>query len=108
MADVADDESGPRRQSAFLQARLANEILKAQAAKVRLRQMTGELMTRSQAMAFVHDIGRRERKAMQDLPALIAPVLAADFNIDAAAVEASLRDLIDGFLRSRAAALKSK
>ena len=71
----------------FLQARTANEILKAQEKRLRLRQMMGELIDRRQATALVFRLAREERDAWGNWPARAAALMAADPGADAAAVQ---------------------
>ena len=52
----------------YLRARMANEVLKAQTAKVKLAKMKGELVDREKATAMVFDLARRERGAWQNWP----------------------------------------
>jgi hypothetical protein len=59
----------------FMQARTANEVLKAQERRVRLQRMKGELVDRAKAVAQVFRLAREERDAWVNWPAAI---LAAD------------------------------
>jgi hypothetical protein len=45
----------------FVQARTANEVLKAQERRVRLQRMKGELVDRAKAVAQVFKLARDER-----------------------------------------------
>ena len=47
----------------FLQARTANEVLKAQERKLRLQRLKGELIDRARATAQVFTLARQERDA---------------------------------------------
>jgi Transposase DDE domain group 1 len=47
----------------FMQARTANEVLKAQERRLRLQQMKGELVDRAKAVAQVFRLARDERDA---------------------------------------------
>ena len=53
----------PSSNTSLLQARTANEVVKAQTNKVRLAQLKGELVDRSQAIAHVFKLARAERDA---------------------------------------------
>ena len=66
----------------YAQARTANEVLKAQHHKLRIAQLKGELIDRSQAMAQVFALARAERDAWLNWPARISSMLAAELNID--------------------------
>ncbi len=80
----------------FLRARMANEVLKAQTAKVRLQKMKGELVDRVRASAMVYDLARRERDAWLNWPARVAANMAAEIGVDAHRMET----VLDQYLRS--------
>ena len=67
----------------FLQARTANEVLKAQTNKLRLAKLKGELIERKSTLAQVHALARAEREAWLNWPARIAATLAAELDLDA-------------------------
>jgi hypothetical protein len=48
----------------FMQARAANEVLKAQERRVRLQRIKGELVDRAKAVAQVFRLARDERDAL--------------------------------------------
>ena len=52
----------------YMQAKTANEVLKAQTNRVRLKQLKGELIDRSEAIAHVFRLARQERDAWQTWP----------------------------------------
>ncbi len=64
-------------QVSFLRARMANEVIKAQTAKVRLQKMKGDLVDRNRAVAAVFDLARRERDSWLKLPPRVAAHMAA-------------------------------
>ena len=68
----------------FLQARTANEVLKAQERKLRLGRLKGELVDRARTSALVFRLARQERDAWIAWPARIAATLAAELGWDAA------------------------
>ena len=74
----------------FLQARTANEVLKAQTNKVRLARLKGDLVDRSQAIAQVFKLARSERDAWLNWPARIAAPLAAQLGVDAHTLHVAL------------------
>jgi hypothetical protein len=75
----ASGESGaPATGMTLVHAKTANEVLKAQLGKVRLSQMKGELVDRSQAITHVFALARAERDALLNWPAQIAADLAAE------------------------------
>ena len=67
----------------FMQARTANEVLKAQERRVRLQRIKGELVDRAKAVAQVFKLARDERDAWVNWPARVAAEMAAELEIDA-------------------------
>jgi len=78
----------------FLQARTANEVLKAQTNKVRLARLKGELVDRSQAIAQVFKLARAERDAWLNWPARISAPMAARLGVDAHALHIALETAV--------------
>lgn len=74
----------------FVQARTANEVMKAQERRVRLQKLKGELVDRGRAVATVFGLARRERDAWVQWPARVAALIAADLGADPHAVETVL------------------
>jgi hypothetical protein len=66
----------------FIQARTANEVLKAQERRLRLQQMKGELVDRAKAVAQVFRLAREERDAWVNWPARVAAIIAAELEVD--------------------------
>jgi hypothetical protein len=66
----------------FMQARTANEVLKAQERRLRLQRMKGELVDRAKAVAQVFKLARDERDAWVNWPARVAAVMAAELEVD--------------------------
>jgi hypothetical protein len=66
----------------FMQARTANEVLKAQERRLRLQQMKGELVDRAKAVAQVFRLARDERDAWVNWPARVAAMIAAELEDD--------------------------
>ena len=66
----------------FMQARTANEVLKAQERRVRLQRMKGELVDRAKAVAQVFRLARDERDAWANWPARVAAMIAAALEMD--------------------------
>ena len=62
----------------FLQARTANEVLKAQERRIRLQKLKGELIERDRASALVFRLAREERDAWVNWPARAAALMAAE------------------------------
>lgn len=74
----------------FLQARAANEVLKAQERKLRLARLKGELIDRARATAQVFTLARQERDAWVQWPARVAADLAAELGLETHAVQTAL------------------
>lgn len=74
----------------FIQARTANEIMKAQERKLKLDKMRGELVDRAKATALFFNLGRQERDAWMNWPVRVAALIAAETNADVHAVQNSL------------------
>ena len=87
-ADPEPDAGGG--QVSFMRARMANEVLKAQLQKERLKRERGEVVDRSKATALVFDLARRERDAWIGFAARNAANLAAEMGVDAHALEVAL------------------
>jgi hypothetical protein len=83
----------------FLRARMANEVLKAQTAKVKLAKMKGELVDRARTTAVVFDLARRERDAWQNWPPRVAANMAAELGVDPHKME----QILDKYLRKHLA-----
>jgi hypothetical protein len=87
----------------FLQARTANEVLKAQERRLRLQRLKGELIDRARATAQVFTLARQERDAWAQWPARVAADLAASLGLEThkvqteleAAVKAQLAELAE-------------
>jgi len=66
----------------FLQARTANEVLKAQERRLRLQKLKGELVDKARASALVFRLAREFRDAWAQWPARVAATIAADLGIE--------------------------
>jgi hypothetical protein len=62
----------------FLQAKTANEVLKAQERRIRLQRLKEELIDRARAETLVFRLAREERDAWVTWPARVAAVMAAE------------------------------
>jgi hypothetical protein len=80
----------------LMQARTANEVLKAQERRLRLQQMKGELVDRAKAVAQVFKLAREERDAWVNWPARVTAMMAAELEVDPhrlhAVLERQVRD----------------
>ena len=65
----------------FLQAKTANEVLKAQERRIRLAKLKGELVDRDRATALVFRLAREERDAWVNWPARVAALMAAELTV---------------------------
>ena len=64
----------------FLQAKTANEVLKAQERRIRLQKLKGELIERARALALVFRLAREERDTWVNWPARAAALMAAELS----------------------------
>jgi len=74
----------------FLQAKTANEVLKAQERRIRLQKLKGELIERARALALVFRLAREERDSWVNWPARAAALMAADLGVEPAAMQKAL------------------
>jgi len=74
--------AAPGQAMTFMQARTANEVLKAQERRLRLQRMKGELVDRAKAVAQVFRLAREERDAWVNWPARVAAMIAAELEVD--------------------------
>ena len=89
-------------QVSFLRARTANEVIKAQTAKVRLQKMKGDLVDRNRAVAAVFDLARRERHSWLNLPPRVAANMAAELGVEAHRMELVLDRMLRAHLAEMA------
>ncbi|MCW5716267.1 MAG: hypothetical protein KIS68_00400 [Bauldia sp.] len=89
----------------FLQAKTANEVLKAQERRLRLQKMKGELIDRAHATALVFRLAREQRDAWVNWPSRAAALMAAELGVEAAtmqkALETHVRAHLDGLAEVR-------
>lgn len=97
-AAEAAAEFGGGQTVTYAKARAAKEAIGAQLASLRLKRMRGELVDRKAATQHVFDLARKERDHWLQLPARAAANLAAEFDVDAHAMEIALDRLIRGHL----------
>jgi len=98
-AGAEPDQTAGGGEVSFLRARMANEVLKAQTAKVKLAKMKGELVDRARTTALVFDLARRERDAWQNWPPRVAANMAAELGVDPHKME----QVLDKYLRKHLA-----
>src|SRR5699024_5304352 len=82
----------------FLQAKTANEVLKAQERRLRLAKLKGELVDRDRATTLVFRLAREERDAWVNWPARVAALMAAELGAETAAVQKVLETHVRGHL----------
>ena len=58
-------------------------MLKAQTNRVRLKQLKGEVIDRSEALAHVFRLARQERDLWQTWPSRVSSQMAAELEVDA-------------------------
>ncbi|WP_439527844.1 hypothetical protein [Pannonibacter sp.] len=77
----------------FLQAKTANEVLKAQERRIRLQKLKGDLVDRARAETLMFRLARDERDAWVTWPARVAALMASELTAalgNAAVVEPAL------------------
>jgi len=74
----------------YLQARTANEVLKAQERKLRVEKLKGQLVDVAQVRARVFRFAREQRDAWLNWPNRVAAVMAAELEVDTASLHAAL------------------
>ena len=93
----------------FLQAKTANEVLKAQERRIRLQKLKGELVDRARAETLMFRLAREERDAWVTWPARAAALMAAELTAalgDAGEVEAALmQKVLEAHVRAQLDAL---
>lgn len=78
----------------LMQAKTANEVLKAQTNKVRLARLKGELVAKDQAVAHVFRMARAERDAWLNWPARVAAQMASELGVDGHALHVLLEKAV--------------
>jgi hypothetical protein len=77
----------------FLQAKTANEVMKAQERRLRLQRLKGELVDRARAETLMFRLARDERDAWVTWPARVAALMASELTAalgDGTEVEAAV------------------
>ena len=86
-------ESGQRPAGAgmtFMEARTASEILKVQTARIALQRLKGEVIDQARAIAHAHRFAREVRDAWLNWPSRVSALMAAELEVDADAMHATL------------------
>jgi len=93
----------------FLQAKTANEVLKAQERRIRLQKLKGELVDKARAETLMFRLAREERDAWVTWPARVAALMAAELTAvlgDGIEVEAALmQKVLEAHVRAQLASL---
>jgi hypothetical protein len=66
----------------YLQARTANEVLKAQERRLRVEKLKGQLVDVAQVRAKVFRFAREQRDSWLNWPNRVAAIIAAEYEID--------------------------
>jgi len=89
----------------FLQAKTANEVLKAQERKLKLAKLKGELIDRARAVALVFRLAREERDAWVTWPARAAALMASELGVMIAdhgsLTPAMMREVLEAHVRAQ-------
>ncbi|KAA3624445.1 MAG: elements of external origin [Proteobacteria bacterium] len=80
VSETLTEHGTPGGGTTYMQARAANEVLKAQTARIRLQQLKKELVDRSKALAHVFRLARQERDAWISWPARVSATMAAELS----------------------------
>ena len=89
----------------FLQAKTANEVLKAQERRIRLKKLKGELVDRARAETLMFRLAREERDAWVTWPervaALMASELAAALGEEVTVEAAQMQKVLEAHVRAQ-------
>ncbi len=82
VADTLSESGNTGGGTTYMQARDANEVLKAQTNRIKLQQLKKELVDRAKAIAHVFRMARSERDAWLSWPARVSAQMAAELEVD--------------------------
>lgn len=82
VADTLSESGNTGGGTTYMQARTANEVLKAQTNRIKLQQLKKELVDRAKAIAHVFRMARSERDAWLSWPARVSAQMAAELGVD--------------------------
>ena len=89
----------------FLQAKTANEVMKAQERRLRLQKLKGELVDRARAETLMFRLARDERDAWVTWPARVAALMASELTAalgDGSEVEAAvMQKVLEAHVRAQ-------
>ena len=86
----------------FLQAKTANEVLKAQERRIRLARLKGELIDKARAETLVFRLAREERDAWVNWPSRVAALMAAELGTQTATMQKVLETYVRAHLEELA------
>jgi DNA transposition AAA+ family ATPase len=78
----------------FLQAKTANEVLKAQERRLKLQKLKGELVSLDRAKTLLFRLAREERDAWVNWPGRVAAILSAELGVDTATMHQLLESQV--------------
>jgi hypothetical protein len=82
----------------FLQAKTANEVLKAQERRLKLQKLKGELVSLDRAKTLLFRLAREERDAWVNWPGRVAAILSAELGVDTATMHQLLESQVRAHL----------
>ena len=82
VADTLGENGNTGGTTTYMQARTANEVLKAQTHRIKLQPLKNELVDRAKAIAHVFRMARAERDAWLSWPARVSAQMAAELEVD--------------------------
>ncbi len=94
VTETLREQGSATQGSTYMQARAANEVLKAQTNRICLQQLKRELVDRSKALAHVFKLARAERDAWVSWPARISAQMAAELEVDAHTMHVTLETYV--------------
>ena len=93
VADTLRDQGMPASTAGgltFLQARTANEVMKAQLRRIELAKKKGELVDRARTTALVFRLARQERDTWIGWPSRVAALMATELGVSTHAMQTVL------------------
>ena len=94
VTETLQESGGSTGGTTYMQARAANEVLKAQTNRIKLQQLKKELVDRSKALAHVFKLARAERDAWLSWPARISAQMAAELEVDSHKMHVTLESYV--------------
>jgi len=82
----------------YVQAKTANEVLKAQERRLKLQKMKGELVSLDRAKTLLFRLAREERDAWVNWPGRVAAIMSAELGVDAATMHQLLESQVRAHL----------